>query len=365
MSPSNSGFGKTFSRHAGNPLLSIKDCDPWNGNGDPLRTVPSAVHPSVVYFPKGLDGYRFWMVFTPLSTEAKDVVPTGLSAPAPIPSMVADWWWERSTLVRSNDGIHWEKTEDYTNPLISPGASGSWDEGWHCDPDVVYTQDRGPDGGARWFLYYCGCGKRPSYGSSIGLAVSDDGLHYTKVGEDGPRKGHVFTGDHWNSRCPAVVYDDQCGKFHMWHNWGLYEIGYATSDDGVNWQPYNPDTPGEWGHVVLRPTPGTFDGYGITHQDVIRFDGQYWMYYQALPTPEYAGLLLGLATSPDGVEWTKHEEPVLVPGDDLWESGSLYHASPVIVEDSMYFYYGGIDVYKLWPFAGGHCEIGLAFSTVL
>ena len=197
---------------------------------------------------------------------------------------------------------------------------------------------------------------------SIGLAISDDGLHYTKVGQDGPLKGHVFTSDQWNTRCPACHYDAGTGQFHMWYNWGFYDIGYATSDDGIDWTPYNPDSPGEWGYVVLRPTPGTFDAHGVTHQDVIYHDGQYWMYYHALAVPEWVWLQIGFASSPDGIHWTKHHEPILMPGENPWEAGSLYHPSPVVVGDQMYLYYTGMSNFQAYPVLGD-CEIGLAVSS--
>jgi len=351
-------FGIDFTRFAENPLSTIVSCDPWDGHGDPLKAIPGAAHPSVLYFPDGMDGYRFWMVFTP--PWKLESFPMG-APPAPIPHMDNDWWWERCTLVRSKDGISWEKTGDYANPLIAPGDADGWDGGWHCDPDVVYTPDRGPGGRPRWYLYYCG-NNPGKYGMSIGLAISDDGLHYTEVGDDGPLKGHVLKGDRWNTRCPAVVYDPDAGKFHMWYNWGPFEIGYATSDDGIAWTPYNPHEPGEWGHVVLRPTPGTFDACGITHQDVIWHDGQYWMYYHALAVPRYVWLQIGLATSPDGIHWTKHPTPVLTPGANPWEEGSLYHPSPVIVGDQMYLYYCGVTSFSAYPL-DGDMAIGVAFST--
>jgi ribosomal protein S18 acetylase RimI-like enzyme len=357
LGPSPHRLGVDFTRLTDNPLTTIISCDPWDANGDPLKAIPGAAHPSVLYFPDGRDGYRFWMVFTPPWKLGS--FPGG-APPAPIPHMDKDWWWERCTLVRSMDGVHWEKTKEYLNPLIHPGCADAWDGGWHCDPDVVYTPDRGPGGSPRWFLYYCGNNSKP-YGMSIGLAISDDGLHYTKVGDSGPLQGHIFQGDQWRTRCPAAVYDVEKGKFQLWYNWGPFEIGYATSDDGVHWAPYHPERPGEWGYVVLRPTPGTFDACGITHQDVIYHDGLFWMYYHALAVPRYAWLQIGLATSTDGIHWTKHPEPILVPGANPWEQGSLYHPSPVVVDGKMYLYYCGATSFSAYPL-DGDMTIGLAIS---
>lgn len=356
-----SEFGRTFTRCSQNPLLTVTGCDPWDAAGDPARILPGAIHPSVLYFPDGVDGYKFWMIFTP--APKLGTYPEGIPKPSYIGTHDVDWWWERCTLVRSHNGIDWEKTGDYTNPLISPGEPGSWEENEHCDPDVIYTPDQGPGGTPRWFLYYSG--SQRGKGESIGLAISDDGLHYEKVGVDGPDRGRVFE---WGTVCPAAYYDEAARQFHMWYSltgtpdsyWSR-GFGYATSSDGINWTPYNPNRPGEWGYSVLRPMPGSFDAHGITHLDVIAHDSQYWMYYHALPNPEYAGLQFGHATSIDGIHWTRHGEAVLTPGTASWECGSLYRPSPVVVGNAMYLYYTGITSDVAWPLAGG-AHIGVAFS---
>ena len=116
-------FGTAFTPYAGNPLSTLESSDPWDADGDIWKQIPGAVHPDVQYFPDGVDGYKFWMIFTPLAYVSNP--PGGYSN---------DYWWERPTLVRSNDGIHWVKTPDYTNPLVSPGAAGRMGYGWLSRP---------------------------------------------------------------------------------------------------------------------------------------------------------------------------------------------------------------------------------------
>ena len=346
------GFGTTFTPYAGNPLSTLESSDPWDAGSDVTRQIPGAVHPDVLYFPDGIDGYKFWMVFTPLSFEP---LPPGVP-PAPNPGMAHDWWWERPTLVRSNDGIHWEKTPDYTNPIVNPGALGEWDDQWLADPDFVYAPGKGPNGES-WFLYYTGCG---AGGCHVALAMSQDGKHYTKYPTP---VSPAF-------RCPSVIYDSATGIFHMWYNWGSYDIGYATSTDGINWTPYNPTSPGQWGYLVYTATPGTYDQGGVSHMDVISFTGQYHMYTLAMPTASYAGLVIGHVTSIDGAHWTQVSTPALTPGTETWHfwNGptttvqSFYRPSVVLVTDTLYMYYGGTDTYSAYP--ATHYDLGLAFSQV-
>ncbi len=333
-------FGADFTPYSGNPLSTLESSDPWDAGTDIWKQIPGAVHPDVHYFPEGMDGYKFWMIFTPLAYVSNP--PGGHSN---------DYWWERPTLVRSNDGIHWVKTSDYTNPLVSPGAPGEWDDGWHADPDFVYAPGKGPNGES-WFLYYTGCG---SGGCAIALAMSQDGKHYTKYGTGPVAPAY---------RCPAVIYDSAAGIFRMWYNWGSFDIGYATSMDGINWTPY-----GSWGTLVYQAHPGTYDQGGVTHEDVVWFGGQYHMYYLALPTGSYSGLNIGHATSLDGITWVQYPTPAMTPGHETWgfwkgpttTVQSFYRPSVVPVGDTLYMYYGGTDTYSAYP--APHYDIGLAFPS--
>jgi predicted GH43/DUF377 family glycosyl hydrolase len=338
-------LGASFTPYSSNPLLTIESCDPWDAQGNLLKKVPGAVHPDVLYFPDGIDGYKFWMFFTPFG----QIPPGGSGTP--------DWYWERPTLVRSNDGINWEKTNDYINPLIVPGVSG-WDSAFLADPDVVYAPGRGPSGES-WFLYYLGFP-----GQQIGVALSSDGKHFTKY------TGNPITPP--PTYRPTVIYDETTGVFHMWYNWTHTMVGYATSTDGINWTPYNPDNPGQWGYIVYEGTPGAFDAYGVHHMDVIYYQGQYWMYYLGMPTSTWwGGLIIGLATSPDGIHWTQYPNPILTPEETWAFTGgftahlqSLYRPSVVIVNDTMHMYYGGTDSYVAsGSGASDNWELGLALST--
>ena len=57
------GFGTDFTTYAGNPLSTLESCDPWDAGDDITKQIPGSVHPDVLYFPEGLDGYKYWMRF--------------------------------------------------------------------------------------------------------------------------------------------------------------------------------------------------------------------------------------------------------------------------------------------------------------
>ncbi len=106
-----------------------------------------------------------------------------------------------------------------------------------------------------------------------------------------------------------------------------------------------------------QTVPGDWDADSIAFPRVI-FDGsQYRMWYngQNLTYPGW-GWTLGLAESPDGLDWTKHDDnPVLAPGaEGEWDSA--YRGQVAMMEED--------GVYKTWYSGsdGGPWQTGYATS---
>jgi hypothetical protein len=109
-------------------------------------------------------------------------------------------------------------------------------------------------------------------------------------------------------------------RYEMWftnadsrHRTG---IARAESTDGLGWTVWRaPSAPDPVMDLVLAAPPNAWDSPGLETANVlIGPDGLYRMYYTGNRTPEgsvtYA---IGMATSPDGVNWTRHPAPVLEP----------------------------------------------------
>jgi predicted GH43/DUF377 family glycosyl hydrolase len=110
-------------------------------------------------------------------------------------------------------------------------------------------------------------------------------------------------------------------------------IGLAYSNDGLSWQ-VRP-TP------VLTPTAGQWDSYTAEFPDVIYENGVYKMWYTgALNTTTYK---IGYATSPDGINWTKHPTPVLDAGPDVWEAGGVGGSYVMPVTGGYKMWYQGVN----------------------
>lgn len=149
----------------------------------------------------------------------------------------------------SSDGLIWDDdqhlTQDDTCQLIT-GAGSGWNRGSYGLGDVIYNPS-GSDNlddtnvwNNKYVMYYMATNGSNEY---IGLAYSVDGKHWKRYGNapvlspctevDDPSVG-------WDYRSvgyPTVI-KDAGGIWHMWFCGGPntnYGIGYAWSNDGINW----------------------------------------------------------------------------------------------------------------------------------
>lgn len=145
------------------------------------------------------------------------------------------------------------------------------------------------------------------------------------------------------------------GTYKMWYvgvyNWGAGNIWYAESRDGTSW-----NTVGS--SPVLQPSPDStsWDSYEITLGAVIDEGGSYYMYYGGT-AGQYnsSNESTGLATSSDGITWTKHGTPVLAAaGSDY----SKVIINTVVKMNGVYYAY-----YDNHPMNGAYEGINLATST--
>ncbi|MCK5548201.1 MAG: PKD domain-containing protein [Thermoplasmata archaeon] len=300
----------------------------------------------------------------------------------------------------SPDGIAWTKKP--TAPVLDLGTSGSWDDVWATYPSVIY------DGSAykMWYTGYDGNTRR------IGYATSLDGIAWTKstanpvldVGSGSWEIAHVSTAD--------VIYDGV--TYHMWYagyeTSGIARIGYATSPDGIVWTKYsgNPvldrGPPGSWDEIYVYSPSVIYDGstyhmwFGGLDSTVVNArigyatspDGMTWTKNPAnpvidlgspgsfddisayYPSVNYDGSLyknwysgydgsfsrIGLATSPDGIAWTKSlANPVLDLGPPgAWDQSAVYSSTVLSDGGILKMWYGGND-------AAGEARIGYAFQS--
>ena len=241
----------------------------------------------------------------------------------------------------SVDGISWNVHS--ANPVLNP-TPGEWDAYMVLAPYVLREN-------GQYKMWYTGCATSAVL-DRIGYATSLDGINWTKHPSN-----PVFEPGTANWESGAVAYPcimPYPNGYKMWY--GGYSpsisetaIGYATSPDGITWERYtgNPvllsGSSGQWEQVVFGPR-------------VLFIDNNYYMFYSG-ETVVYQSDKIGLATSSDGLVWTKYpSNPVLKPTAGQWDGGRTNSGYVLLDADTLKMYYCGM------PAGGTNMQLGLATS---
>ncbi len=223
------------------------------------------------------------------------------------------------------------------NPVLSPGSPGSWDEN---------IRERG------WFMYEEGTyhvwygGWQGAYDHSIpplvklGYASSTDGVNWTKY------SGNPIYTQNWMEDM-AVVKDGNAYYMYAEDEYtadgdGAF-IDLYTSTDKINWTRYG---------TVIHPSGNGWEGSDVGTPTVWKEGNTWYMLYEGLGNG-IAGQV-GLATSNDGRNWTRHpNNPVL---------SHPFSASLDIAVDSIIKINGVYYAYCHYD-AGGHNWVGGMFTS--
>lgn len=258
----------------------------------------------------------------------------------------------------SADGITWTKYDDpstpdqpfaESDPVLSPGAPGSWDDDRVAMPCVILID-------TVYHMWYMGADNPDPNAGAIGHAISIDGITWEKD-ENNPVL-NVGPPGSWEDEWvwdPCVVFDGNA--YHMWYYaWNgiggindQVQIGHATAPHPDSVWTKDPDNP------VLSWENGRWDYPRVQAPSVI-YDGNiFHMWYSAGKTLEYR---IGYATSEDGSQWTKYQaNPVLEPGSaGSWDDTFVGLCSVIDSAGSKY---------KMWYTGGnstGKLCVGYAFT---
>jgi predicted GH43/DUF377 family glycosyl hydrolase len=195
-----------------------------------------------------------------------------------------------------------------TGPVLDTGLAGSWDDGHVEGSTVIYDSTN-----STFKMWYSG-GYDESH-INIGYATSDDGINWEKY-EHNP----VLTGDSlggWDAAVifPSVAFED--GVYHMWYTGArstdTCQIGYATSPDGINW------TKDQNNPVLKIGVAGSWEDRWVISPCVRILGSKFHMWYTGAhgnPTGADYSEQIGYATSNDGIIWEKYlANPVLAKGN--------------------------------------------------
>ncbi len=230
----------------------------------------------------------------------------------------------------------------------------------YSDPGAVTYHD-----GQFQMFYNCQFGYPPSR-TSVGYAYSSDGSTWTRVGEESlldmadiPYDAHVILAGSVLVEADGtwVLYFHTRGQAN-----GASQIGRATA----------PAPTGPWtfdASPALAPDAGAWDEGGVQRPTVVRTADGYFMYYVGLDTNNTG--MIGLATSPDGVRWTKHDDPATTEtpfalSDPVWTAAqtgwadvaTLKYPRILVTPDGWVLFYHAASSSD-----GTHSRIGVAISS--
>ena len=199
----------------------------------------------------------------------------------------------------STDGVNWERYSE--NPVFA----GKWTEDMHVLKE-----------GETYYMYAEG------NNDVAHLLTSADGIQWEEQGDLTilTTKGDTLPAPYGT---PTVWVED--GEWYLFYEINDLAIWLAKSTDKITWTNIQ-DEP------VLAPGPDQYDIGAVAADQIVKYNGKYYMYYHATmrsdwQKPNRPGPVLwnsNVAVSTDLIHWTKY------PGNPLMEGD---HSSPVLVFD--------------------------------
>ncbi|HCJ55454.1 MULTISPECIES: hypothetical protein [Glutamicibacter] len=264
----------------------------------PLSEDGQVVHPSVVYVPEGVGGYKWWMAYTPYAS--------GNDA------------YEDPCVVASMDGNNWVVPAGFSNPLDdAPGGSR-----FNSDTNIVFH-----DGKLHVFWRYADT--RPEvWKITIYYRTSTDGINWSAR-----QVAHEASMDSYRLMAPAFQYFD--GKWHMW------AVNNADSNRPFLYMTSSSLSASGWSAPTVCSLP-VQEGYDRWHISVKRSGGQLLGIMNDSEKGGNGGrnANIYLITSSDGINWEKGRTP-LVPRVGP-EHNTMYAATLEVRGDAIDIWYSAI-----------------------
>ena len=202
-------------------------------------------------------------------------------------------------------------TDYQYNPIFSPSQNPSYPNGL-IHPKVLYEN-------GIYKMWYTSVYN--SAVTNVWYMESADGLNWTDQSNSPVLSpGDSYSWDSHAVQSGAII--KESNEYKMYYlgfsdEYGYWNIGLATSPDGINWTKYpNP---------VIYADPNEYQIYA---NDIIKIDQTYYLYYSVRNSPVY---YIKLATSTDGISWTKYSNPILV-ADKTWEADGVFN--PSVINDN-------------------------------
>jgi formylglycine-generating enzyme required for sulfatase activity/predicted GH43/DUF377 family glycosyl hydrolase len=194
---------------------------------------------------------------------------------------------------------------------ILPGKVGEMFPGVNTEAGAIVRY------GGMFHILYNVLYDYPPTTADIGYARSVDGIKWEQVSEESVFSAkEVPYADNVVLASDMIVEDD--GTFVLYFHTTSSEpykvgssIGRATAASPQG--PWQADS-----EPALIPSESGWDAFEVKYPCVLKVDGKYFMYYQGTHRAN-GKIAFGLATSEDGIDWTRREDPIFTANQVPWE----------------------------------------------
>ncbi len=244
-------------------------------------------------------------------------------------------------------------------PVVEHGPRGEWD-GKYTDPGAVIFHD------GQFHLFRNGF---PNWPARVGVAyhTSDDGVNWTEFSDE-----PVFdTVDVPYAELAILAHSILVEDDGTWVMYFTLWNGRPGTDDAGSIGRATADSPtGLWtpdDEPILLPAGGdAWDSSQVIAPAVFQTDEGYTMYYSGTARNQIQQI--GMATSDDGINWTKYDDPEttddpyaesdpIFVSDADWENNSIHQPRVVQLSSGKW-----LMIYRGNTQSGSQMQLGLAFS---
>ncbi len=226
-------------------------------------------------------------------------------------------------------GLTWKKNP---KPILTVGNS-DWNN-YSIAPGPIYKVDN------QYKMLYTGADALQRY--KIGIASSSNGIDW----ESSPLPLFTSLGQ-WDHNLVAGDMIKVNGTYYFFmscrsNDVYAFSIGLAISADGKNWKRY--------GTTPIISVSQQWEGQGVYFPSVIYENGKFIMMYSS--TSSSASPAFGIATSIDGIHWTKLESnPVIKKGvsHTTWATTEISYPSFKKINGIYRAYYTGFKWTSTYP----------------
>jgi predicted GH43/DUF377 family glycosyl hydrolase len=252
------------------------------------------------------------------------------------------------------------------NPVLQHSSNPKWDS-LYIDPGAMVYHD------SMFHMFFNGINGFPAP-VGVGYATSPDGYHWTRQVSEPVLSATSLKDTHLHGTnlfvTSVVVESDGTWVLYFYTLSGNTfvgpgEIGRASAPAPTGPWAIDPDP-------VLSPGPdGSWDDIQVSAPDVLKTDNGYLMYYDALGKNTTS--LIGMATSSDGIQWEKYNDPttndpafaesdpVLQVSEDGWDSKRVLDPNVVQTPEGFEMIYLATSGSR--KFAPGEFAFGAAASS--